>query len=421
VKTKKSFALGYSLVVHSILTFFIFGAFTTSGMNVWNGAFSAVHGWETAALLSMATIASLIGVLGSILFGQLVAKKGARIIIFITMTICGLAIMVFGFVPSIFGYLICMTIFNFAGHGFCSVGSNAVIGNWFPRRKGFILGITTMGLPAASFLFVPIISVSIGRMGLQNAFLVIGAAVTVLGIASWFWIRNTPQEVGLEPDNGKFPDTEIILHDSGQPSQWTVRKLLCNRNAWLLAIAYGLLFLVTQGMVSQTVVYLLQHGFVQSKAVSMLSIAAAIGIVGSFIWGVLDDKIGTKKASVIYAFWYIVTFVVMATASSPAMIVLGVILLGTSIGGIGNLMPSMIMTVFGVSDFASVSRMVQTIVNIVRSAAFVVMAIGLKLTGNYANTAWILAVISLVSMILIFLIKSEIRERVSMHYEENCN
>lgn len=405
MKAKKSFAIGYSLVIHSILTYIIFGGFTTSGMNVWNGAFSAIHGWETATLLTMATIASLIGVLGSILFGQLVVKKGARIIIFITMTVCGIVIMVFGFIPSVLGYLACMTIFNFAGHGFCSVGSNTVIGNWFPRRKGFILGITTMGLPAASFLFVPILSGLIGGTGLQNAFLIIGAAVTVLGVVSWFWVRNTPQELGLEPDNGKYPDTGNV--SGSQSSQWTVKKLLTNRNAWLLAIAYGLLFLVTQGMVSQTVVYLLQHGFAQANAVTMLSIAAAIGLVGSFIWGVLDDKLGTKKASIIYAFWYIITFAVMAIASSPTTVVIGVVLLGVSLGGIGNLMPSMIMTVFGVSEFASVSRMVQTVVNIVRSVSFVVMAIGLKVTGNYANTAWILAAISLVSMILITAIERE--------------
>ena len=408
MKTKKTFALGYTLVFHSILTYFINGAFTTSGMNVWNGAFSAMHGWETTTLLSMATIAGLIGVLGSILFGQLVAKRGARLIITITMTICGVAIMAFGFIPNVFGYLLCMAIFNFTGHGFCNVGSNAVIGNWFPRRKGFILGITTMGLPAASFLFVPILSASIAGAGLQKSFLIIGIIVAILGVLSWFWVRNTPQEVGLKPDNGKYP--ESAGGPLGQTSSWTVKKLLTNRNTWLVALAYGLLFLVTQGMVSQTVVYLLQNGFQQGRAVSMLSLSAAIGVVGSFIWGVLDDKLGTKKASILYAAWYVVTFAVMALAKSPAMLVVGVVLLGTSLGGIGNLMPSMIMTVFGVSEFASVSRITQTLVTIIRSFAFVVMAIGLKLLGNYGNTAWILAALSLVAMFLIIGIGSEVKK-----------
>lgn len=408
VKTKKSFALGYSLVFHSILTYFITGAFTTSGMNVWNGAFSAMHGWETTTLLTMATVAGLIGVLGSILFGQLVAKRGARLIITITMTICGIAIMAFGFIPNVFGYLLCMTIFNFAGHGFNNVGSNAVIGNWFPRRKGFILGITTMGLPAASFLFVPILAASIAKVGLQNSFLIIGIIVAILGVLSWFWVRNTPQEVGLLPDNGKFPET--AGGPLGQTSNWTVKKLLTNRNAWFVALAYGLLFLVTQGMVSQTVVYLMQNGFEQTKAVPMLSLSAVVGVVGSFIWGVLDDKLGTKKASVIYAIWYVFTFAVMALAKSPAMLVAGVVLLGSSMGGIGNLMPSMIMTVFGVSEFAAVSRITQTLVTIIRSFAFVVMAIGLKLLGNYANTAWILAGLSVVALVLILATKSEVKK-----------
>ena len=88
---KKSFALGYSLVFHSILTYFIFGAFTTSGMNVWNPAFCGAYGWDNGVLLTMATVASLVGVLGSVLFGQLVAKKGARGVITLTLIVCGVA------------------------------------------------------------------------------------------------------------------------------------------------------------------------------------------------------------------------------------------------------------------------------------------------------------------------------------------
>ena len=407
MQQKKSFALGYSLVIHSILTYFIFGAFTTSGMNVWNPAFCLAYGWDNGVLLTMATIASLVGVLGSVLFGQLVARKGARGVITVTLVVCGAAIALFGYIHSVAGYLACMIVFNFAGHGFCNVGSNAVIANWYPRRKGFILGITTMGLPAASFLFVPILNVSIGGLGLSHAFLIIGIAVAVLGVVSWFWVRDTPQEVGLLPDNGKYPAPQAAgnLSDTHK-SAWTIQKLLTNRSAWLIALGYGLLFLVTQGMISQTVAYLMENGFQQGDAVKMLSIAAAIGLVGSFVWGVIDDRIGTKKASVIYAAWYMLTFLVLALPINSAVAVAGVILLGTSLGGIGNLMPSMMITAFGPKEFASVSRVITTVGNIVRSMSFLVMAVGFNTFGKYSSVAWILLVISGLSMVMILGVKS---------------
>ncbi len=403
MEKQKSFALGYSLVVHSILMYFITGAFTTSGMNVWNAAFSGAHGWDTSTLLTMCTIGGLVGVLGTIIFGNVVAKKGARPVIAICVIICGIAVMFFGYVPSIACYAIWMIIFNVTANGFCSVASNAVIGNWFPKRKGFILGITTMGLPLASCAFVPILSALLGTAGLQKSFLIIGAVVIVLGIVSWFWVRNTPQEVGLLPDNGKYPEANQL--PQGQTSEWTIKKLLAHKNTWFISLAYGLLFLVTMGMVSQTVVYLVQHGFALQKSVSMLSIAAAVGIVGSFIWGVLDDKFGTKLASIVYCIWYIVTFAILALAQGPAILIVGVIMLGASLGGIGNLMPSMIMTAFGVTEFAAASRVVQTIVSIVRALSFAVMALGLKLFGNYADTAWILLGLTVIALILVLLIQ----------------
>lgn len=405
MEKKRGFLLGYSLIIHSILTYFIFGAFTTSGMNVWIPAFCGAYGWSNATLLIMATIASLVGVAGAMLFGQLVSKRGARLIIAVTMTLCGVFVILFGQIQNVWGYLVCMTVFNFAGHGFCNVGSNAVIANWFPRSKGFVLGITTMGLPAASFLFVPILSVTIGSAGISKAFLGIGLVIAVLGVCSWFWVRDTPQEVGALPDHGKYPVSDNGVQQ--YESKWTAKRLLSNRNVWLIAIAYGLLFLTTQGMVSQTVSYLVEVGFEQAAAVKMLSMAAAVGIVGSFIWGILDNKMGTKKASVIYSVWYIVTFVLLASNINGILCMLGILMLGASLGGIGNLMPSMMITAFGAREFASVSRVVTTVGNIIRSLAFFVMAIGIQIFGTYCKTAYLLLLITVVSLLLILWIKPE--------------
>lgn len=411
MKGKKSFALGYSLVIHSILMYFLAGALTTSGMNVWNTAFSNANGWNVSVLLTMATVASLIGIIGSIVFGDIVAKKGARLMIAITLIITGITVIVFGQIKVISLYLVCMAIFNFMSNGFCSIGSNAVVGNWFPAKKGFILGITTMGLPAASFIFVPILSKLLGAGGLSKAFLIIGIFIIVLGVASIFWVKDTPQEVGLLPNNGKYPDFKNAV--AGQTHNWTIKKLLRSKNSWLIAVAYGLLFLVTTGMVSQTVVYLLQNGFEQSTAVALLSLAAAIGVIGSFIWGVLDDKLGTKTASIIYAIWYIITFAFIATASSKAICIVGIVLLGTSLGGIGNLMPSMIMSAFGVAEFAAVSRVTQTLVYIIKAFAFLVMAIGLAIFGSYKPTAWILLGITVVALICIIFIKIPDKKQIN--------
>ncbi|MCD8152136.1 MAG: hypothetical protein LUD71_03485, partial [Clostridiales bacterium] len=80
---------------------------------------------------------------------------------------------------------------------------------------------------------------------------------------------------------------------------------------------------------------------------------------------------------------------------------------GVALGGIGTLMPSMMMTVFGADQYASVSRTIQTIGNVVRSFAFMIISIGYTLFGGYSKAPWLLAIATVVALLLIIGIKPE--------------
>ena len=45
-------------------------------------------------------------------------------------------------------------------------------------------------------------------------------------------------------------------------------------------------------------------GFSITVAASIMSACAIVGVVGSFLIGVLDQKLGTKKAMIVFGCWY---------------------------------------------------------------------------------------------------------------------
>ncbi len=55
---------------------------------------------------------------------------------------------------------------------------------------------------------------------------------------------------------------------------------------------------------SQLVVRNMSLGFSEVQAVSIMTLLACIGVAGSFLIGVMDDKIGTKKNN--DSFWNVV-------------------------------------------------------------------------------------------------------------------
>ncbi len=404
--------IGYSLVVHSLLIYWISGAFTTAGLNVWIPAFIGMYGWDRSAVLMMGTIGSLIGVIGTILFGRIVSKRSPRIVMVICLIGYGITILLFGHITNLVEYLLCLTSFNFFFQGFCNICSNTVIGNWFPRQKGFVLGITTIGLPMAACLFVPILRALYNGFGLMLAFTFIGIAVLIFAVVSIFWVKDNPEQVGLLPDNGKFADDVEMAKEEVLPEHtWTIRKVLTNRNAWLIGIVYGILFLCTQGFISQTTTYLQERGFSEGMSVMLLSITSAIGIGGSFVWGIIDGRIGAKRTTIIYCAWYVVTFVVLFINGGAVLCIIGCVLLGSSMGGIGNLGPSMILEAYGPRDFPGVSTVIQTVIQILRSLCFFVMGLGWRLFGGYRLTSLMLAVFIVIALICIICVRVQRPDR----------
>ena len=96
-----------------------------------------------------------------------------------------------------------------------------------------------------------------------------------------------PEE--LEASKAKF--------ENATPTKVTV--LLRKKELWLDAIIFGLLGMVTAGLVSQMVPGLTSMGIEEDRATLLFSATAFIGLVGSYLWGWLDQKLGTRMAT----FW----------------------------------------------------------------------------------------------------------------------
>ena len=107
------------------------------------------------------------------------------------------------------------------------IAGGALVAQWFPKKKGIVMGYTTMGHNMATGFFVPMITVLVARLGVANAVVIPAVLVCILAVVGVLLMRNTPQERHINPDNvsDEVYRREYFNDEIDEDGGWTVKKL----------------------------------------------------------------------------------------------------------------------------------------------------------------------------------------------------
>ena len=403
---------GWWIIIYTAILMFIANGAQSDGLNLLVSKFSYVNGWDSNTVLALATPAGYVALAVGVPLGWWIMKSGARKVLIWMLIIGGVAYAAMGNSTNIVVYFIFQSILFTCANCFSVHCVNTLVANWFPRKKGLALGWATMGMNASSALTSIILSGLFSKFTLAVSLDIMGLATIIMGIVTIFCIRDTPEEVGCSPDNEPMSKEQIsanLEEQNNYKSPWTFPKLLKDKDTWMCGLCYGCFMLVTVGIMSQLVSRIMEMGFTQDYAISCVSICAIIGLVGSYVWGLLDQKKGTKWSTVFFGVWYAagIAFNVAASLllSSSRVVALvcmyiSIFIIGVSIGGTANFAPSMTTNIFGRRDFPLAFTVVNTIYNVMRCTSYAVLAAVLAVTGSYTAAYVVFIFISLVGSVI---------------------
>lgn len=414
-----NFGAGWVVILYCLLMFFLYVGMCNDGANITAPNVEYLLGLETGTIMNMNSLAGLVGVVFFIIAGQINRKIGARLTSGICCIISGVAYILACNAPSVVLYTVAMC---FVYGGIMSAGyvaGGTLVATWFPKKKGVVMGYTTMGHNLASAFYVQLVAILIAPMvtgmadigqNFKTGIVPIGVGAIVLGILGMLFIRNTPQERGINPDNvsdevyaAEYDTTDEVEGDGG----WTTGKLLRTKELWLAAITTAFFQICSVGVMSQLVKRNVELGFQQQEAMNVMTILALGGVVGSWLVGVIDDKIGTKKTMVGFGIWYAVALLLNFTAVDQVtvLVYVSLFMIAMGIGGSANFTTSLPASIFGRHGFDKVNSVIFPIQGAVTALCFLVNGTVQLITGGQIRMAYLVfAGVALVNVVLVLLV-----------------
>ena len=300
---------------------------------------------------------------------------------------------------------------------------SVLTGVWFPRRKGTVMGIITFAFPIGNALIGQFASGFYAQYGMNmevNAGEKIGALIPELiasgmeaeaaegaaaGIVSGqyaqaasftsflpfliaivvgliigiIFIKDFPEQCGAYRDNDKSMTPEIANammkaeEENRKNTVWKTGHTFACPDYWLITIPMGLLLMFAVGMMTQTSAIITPVFGEDGYSVLMLVIAAA-GIVGSYGFGLLDTKCGTKLAVTVSMIFMIISGILGVIPNCQATLVASLVILGMFMGASSNYTVSAAVQYWRIEDFPSVFSVINPIANLLNAVGPMVIA-----------------------------------------------
>ena len=168
--------------------------------------------------------------------------------------------------------------------------SSGIINNWFERYKSTAFALMQGGSGLGSLGIIAGLAFAIDAWGWRPAAVAAAVVVLALGLPTALATRNTPEEMGLEPD-GAVRDrraTGLAGASSGPASGRALRT----RSFWMMAAAAALFGSALSTMGIHFVPVMVWKGLTEVQGALMLTVWALGSVATIVVVGTLADRLG---------------------------------------------------------------------------------------------------------------------------------
>lgn len=393
---------GYNIVAASfVIQGVCIGAMFAYG--VFFKELQAELGWSRTTISGASSLAFLIMGIVGIPVGRLNDRIGPRILIILGGIAFGL------------GYLLMSRLqtkwqlFLFYG-GLVGVGLSAhdivtlsTVARWFVRYRGLMTGIVKLGTGIGQLLVPLIASALIASYGWRTSCFVLGAVVLVALVAWAQVMRRDPQEMGLLPDGDidKTGNGGIGSREGGVRLRDAARMI----PFWIISVTWFAVFFCLLTIIVHIVPHARDMGLTPAAAAGVLSMIGGVSMVGRFVMGATNDRIGGKRSLTICLIILICGLFILQMTTQAWMLFVFAAVYGFAHGGLFTVVSPTMAELFGTGSHGVLYGIVLFSGSIGGSVGPLLAGRIFDVTGSYRSVFMVLTGLAAAGLILITLLR----------------
>ena len=308
------------------------------------------YGWSRADIAFAFTLMTLATPLLAPLAGALIDRVNLRRLVLVSIVLQSLAVAAFSLMSArlltLYGLCLALAV---VCYGASLLSLSKIVQGWFDRERGRALGVLFACASVGPIVHPLLAQAMLASFGLQQMFLVAGAASLVMtGSAAWLLVH-------VRPDTGPGSSAAAPLDKALTAPPASMQQLLRSRAFWALAL-WGALFVFGLGSITLHLPSLLQdRGGTPAQSAAAYSLIGVGLLLGNLGIATLLDKVSVRAlaSAVMLGPLAAVGILTMADLNaSPFVGQAAAVLLGLATGGEGTMLAYLVGSYFAAGLYA---------------------------------------------------------------------
>ncbi len=321
---------GWVIVAISAISMFFSAPGQTFSISAFIDAYIEEFDFSRTTISAIYSGATLLSGSLLIVMGKLVDRFGQRVMLVTVGLLLSITSFYNSFVATIPMMAIGFFFSRYFGQGSLVLIPSTLVPQWFKKRRGLSFSIFKFGGTIASVI-VPVFNIYlITNYGWQSTWRVWSLLLLVVFVPiAWFFVINTPEKIGLRPDN-------IVLNEEEHHAEakeveresWRLSEAVRTKSFWILGLVSCITPLITTGLVFHFYSIVGMRGIDEQGAAIVLGVMGIPGFFFPIIAGGIIDKVGARKILALTLIFEAIGLMVILLSGNQLLLIGAILIYG---------------------------------------------------------------------------------------------